>query len=172
MVAVIFDVYGIAMASFVTSVPLRVSPRRQLTNVQHLTRAVSAPPTPPPIQGPPSSSSFSSPPPPPPPPPHIDNEMELQAAIACSSAELTVLKVYSRRCRSCKRIERGYARLAAKYSSSVSCLQLCSEKNEDMARGLGVRGFPTFIFYQDGNRVDHFASSSAEVLEDAINDYI
>lgn len=160
------------MASFIVSVPILASPQRKFRHAQQTIRAVSAPPTPPPIHGSPSSSSFSTSPPPPPPPPHVDNEMDLQAALACSPAQLTVLKVYSRRCRSCKRIERGYAKLAAKYASSVSCLQLCSERNEDMARGLGVRGFPTFIIYQDGNRVDHFASSSAEVLEDAINDYI
>lgn len=89
-----------------------------------------------------------------------------------ATTSVTVLQIYSRRCRSCKRVERAYERLGAKYDSQVTCLRFRSESNEEFARDLGVRGFPTFVFYKDGVRVDHFASSSADVLEEAIVDLL
>lgn len=100
----------------------------------------------------------------------IESRSELDAAVLSKRHKLTVLKVYSRGCRSCKRVERAYAKLCQQYQQDVLCLQLLSECNQELAQSLGVRGFPTFIFFRDGKRVDHFASSSGDAVEEAIID--
>lgn len=103
--------------------------------------------------------------------PHVECEAELSDALSLR-ADVTVLQVYSRRCRSCKRIERPFARLAGKYAGRISCVRFCAERDEELAQRIGVRGFPTFILYKHGTRVDHFASNSPDVLEEAIVDLL
>lgn len=103
-------------------------------------------------------------------PQNIESWTQLDDAIKSKRHKLVVLKVYSRSCRSCKRVERPFVRLCRQYQTDVRCLQLVSECNQDLAQALGVRGFPTFIFYRNGKRVDHFASSSGDTVEEAIID--
>lgn len=103
-------------------------------------------------------------------PKHIETQSQLDAAITSPQHKLTVLKVYSKGCRSCKRVERPFVRLCQQYDGDVLCVQLIAECNQGLAQSLGVRGFPTFIFYRNGKRVDHFASSSGETVEETIID--
>nr|AAP80727.1 thioredoxin [Griffithsia japonica] len=130
----------------------------------HLPQAVTTPrsPTLPPTR--------QTPPPSPPQPPHISTPADLSTLVTNTPTPLLVLKVYSRGCRSCKRIERPFARVAKAYSNVVTCAQLRAEDNEQLAQTLGVRGFPTFVLYKNGERVDHFASSCPEVLVETIED--
>lgn len=107
-------------------------------------------------------------------PTHIQNMETLESLKQTCS--ITVLKIYSKSCRSCKRIERPFARISAKYlNQDVLCFQLCADDGDieqNFAQSLGVRGFPTFIFYQHGKRVDHMASNSADAVEQAIVDLL
>ena len=121
----------------------------------------------------------------PPAPPHISSADTLKAistntinnstTTTTNITNITVIKVYSKGCRSCMRVERPYARLARQYADSIACWQLCadaSESHQALAQSLGVRGFPTFVFYQGGKRVDHLASSCPDSLEQAIIDLL
>lgn len=103
-------------------------------------------------------------------PKNIETQSQLDVAITSTQHKLTVLKVYSRSCRSCQRVERPFIKLCQQYHRDVLCVQLVAECNQELAQSLGVRGFPTFIFYRNGKRVDHFASSSGDTVEETIID--
>lgn len=126
--------------------------------------SVALPPRPNPPKTPPSPSS------PPPQPVHIVSETEL--SILTSSNRLVVLKTYSKKCRSCRKIERPFARLAEELSGHVVCVQLCAEQAQQMAQSLGIRGFPTFVIWKDGRRVDHFTGNSMETIREEIESWL
>lgn len=70
------------------------------------------------------------------------------------------------------RIKRPYERMAQEYEGRVACWQMCMEDCPNFARELGVRSMPTFVVFSKGKRVDHFATSDRDVLEEVVSDYL
>lgn len=95
---------------------------------------------------------------------------ELQQLLRTGDHRVLILKVYSRRCRSCMRIARPFERMASEFKPEVCFVQACAEECADVMRDLGVRSFPTFVVYRDGKRLDHFATSCSETLREHVED--
>ena len=83
---------------------------------------------------------------------------------------LLVLEAYSNACRPCIGIKRGFERTVREHEHHALFAKFNVDKAPDLERKLGIRALPTFVFYKNGKRVDHVASSSLETLEQYIED--
>lgn len=74
--------------------------------------------------------------------------------------QLVVLDIYADWCGPCKIIAPKYAELARKYGSAGR-LVLCKE-HADLNLS-NVRGLPTFLFYRQGQLIDHLTVLGADI---------
>lgn len=83
---------------------------------------------------------------------------------------LVVLEAYSKACRACLGVRRGYEKCAEAHKANVRCLRFDASSFPALADSLGVRSLPTFILFKKGVRFDHFSTSCRDTLEEYIVD--
>ncbi len=89
--------------------------------------------------------------------------------LVASTKGLLVVEAYSRSCRACIGMRRTYERIAEAHPKARFA-RVCVDDVPEVRDSLDVRAMPLFVFYSDGQRIDHYAGASRASLEEAISD--
>ncbi|XP_054265332.1 thioredoxin-like protein 1 [Macrosteles quadrilineatus] len=99
----------------------------------------------------------------------INNDTEFQSHLV-SNGKLVVVDFTASWCGPCKRIAPIYDQLAIKYPSATF-LKVDVNVCQDTAMAQGVTAMPTFIFYKNGERIDHMSGANPQLLEEKIKQH-
>lgn len=108
----------------------------------------------------------------PPPRPNVVTDLRDIASLltlVASTSGLLVIEAYSRSCRACIGMRRTYERVASDYPNARFA-RVCVDDVSEVRESLDVRSMPLFVFYNDGQRIDHYSGASRSSLEEAISD--
>lgn len=81
----------------------------------------------------------------------------------------SVVKYYAPWCGFCKKMAPVYEGYAKQYPKAhLAKVDFTQEHGKKLAQDAGVNGFPTFVFYKDGKKVDEVIGADEESLKNKL----
>ena len=98
----------------------------------------------------------------------ITSAIELRYAIGDCSTSVTMIDFYTEWCAPCKAIAPKIEELA-RGTPSMRCYKVDVEKVDVRGLGLEIQSVPTFMFFQDGEKVEEIAGARLTEIRGAVD---
>jgi len=95
----------------------------------------------------------------------VQNKEDFDGKVQAAGDKLIIVDFYATWCGPCKIIAPKLEELANSYGDKVLVLKVDVDECEELAVDYDVSSMPTFIFIQNGKKIDSFVGANAEKLE-------
>jgi len=100
----------------------------------------------------------------------IENDAQFQSHMSSNTSRLVVVDFTASWCGPCRKMAPIFEQMAQKYNKAVF-LKVDVDTCQDIASAQKVSSMPTFIFFQNQAKLDHFSGSNPQELESKIKQY-
>ncbi|KAK6493252.1 thioredoxin-like [Huso huso] len=94
----------------------------------------------------------------------IEDKDQFDKALKNAGSKLVIMDFTATWCGPCKSISPFFYALAEKYKDVVF-LKVDVDEAQDVAEACQIKCMPTFQYYKNGKKIDEFAGSNRETLE-------
>ncbi|CAM9925890.1 unnamed protein product [Choristocarpus tenellus] len=92
----------------------------------------------------------------------VSGEFEFRSLVGQKN-KLVVVDFTATWCGPCKRVAPDYEQLAAQHPT-VLFLKVVEDRNKELVMTAGIRAFPTFQFYLEGQKVDEIKGANIQAV--------
>lgn len=103
---------------------------------------------------------------------HVRSNNDFYVRIQEAGDRPVVVEVFAKWCGHCRSIVSDVDEIADRYASDAVVLLVDTDKFPVLSQKLSVRGYPTFIFFMNGNRVRRFTGPDVNRVESTIQELI
>jgi len=91
--------------------------------------------------------------------------------VISSDNNVSIVKFYAPWCGYCKRMAEPYKMMAQKSSAKFAEINCDTPKGQVLAKEYGIDGFPMFLFFQNGKKIDIVEGADEKALQEKIDTY-
>lgn len=102
----------------------------------------------------------------------INGSQHYHGIVNGSRNNLVVADFTATWCGPCKQIAPTVESLARRHASNSVVMKVDADSNRELVSSLGVKGFPTFIFYRGGKELERFSGADSSKLENTFYQHL